>query len=120
MFLLKNYIKSLIIAWLASLAMYMAKRIFSQAFKHYGTPSDSSRPTAQDMNIVDTLWVGMPEQQLRSIYGAPDQRYSGTRDHHETWVYNPFRHNRNPLTVTLEHKKVTGWSFDTTERPVLT
>jgi hypothetical protein len=117
-FILK-FVKGLIIGWIATLMMFLVKRMLSKAFgvnmpnpqnadrQKKPNPYKNNSANQNSLDIVDTIWVGMSVAQLLKSFGpALTKQYRGSR---EIWTYLNLKGQGTQTAVAIENGSVVNW-----------
>lgn len=114
---LSRWLKGLIAGWLMALMFFIIKRALKKAFGGSvdmgsfdinNPPHARNTPDQQDDTIVETIWAGMPAQQLIKTFGQP-QTVTKTGINSEVWVYPIFNGKLEPTEIQIENEAITKW-----------
>ena len=131
-----RFFKGLILGWITSLMMFLVKRMLAKAF---GMSAGDLRHTAQKrayqpsaghtarnpytqrstanqnhVDVIETLWVGMSVEQLKSAFGMPQSKQTVAGG--EVWTYANLNGQGTQTIVSITGGKVASWQ-DISSRP---
>lgn len=117
-FILK-FVKGLIVGWIVSLMMYLAKRVISKAFgvdaispksaqpQRKSNPYKTNSANQNSQDVVDTIWVGMSVDQLLKSFGeALTKQYVAGG---EVWTYLNLNGQGTQTAITIRNGMIVTW-----------
>lgn len=114
-----QFLKGLILGWIASLMMLLVKKMLSRAFgveainpqdapkQRKTNPYKNNSANQNSLDIVETIWVGMSTAQLVKSFGpALTKQYRGTQ---EIWTYLNLNGQGTQTAIAIENGVVVNW-----------
>jgi len=75
------------------------------------------RQTANNSDVVETIWAGMSATQLRTSFGMPQSKQNIQGG--EIWVYANLNGQGTETEITIENGIVSGWKDTVSPPPTL-
>ena len=114
-----RFLKGLILGWIISLVMYLAKRALARAFGQMQQPQQprSNPQPAEGNDIVETMWAGMSIDQLRATFGTPQSKQATASG--DIWVYANLNGQGTETSITITNGVVTSWQNAPSEKKAI-
>ena len=118
-----RFLKGIILGWILSLIFFVVKRALARAFgtvqqsqnssRHKQSEHQNQQSSSSHTDVVETIWVGMNVNQLRTTFGTPQSKQNIQSG--EIWLYANLNGQGTETEISIQNGIVTSWQNNIVE-----